>query len=163
MRNIYNTNWKNCLTLHRLSAFLVWEKQDWLKTEFQTQVLILIHFITKKRNRHASGPVHTNNIRFRYIIFFHVGSPKESIFLTTIYALYFSHHYTYIQGICQSAKYILELYICTRIWLNRLLIFIEKSSPLPGFEPDLPSRCSTNWAIQAWIFINLHKLFWACV
>ena len=28
--------------------------------------------------------------------FFNVGPPKESIFLTTIYGLYFSHHYTHI-------------------------------------------------------------------
>ena len=29
----------------------------------------------------------------------------------------------------------LELYICIQIQINQLLIFIEKLSPLPGFEP----------------------------
>ena len=34
------------------------------------------------------------------------------------------------------------------------LIFTEKFSPLPGFEPGtspVPSRYATNWAILAWI------------
>ena len=37
---------------------------------------------------------------------------------------------------------------------NQLLIFIEKFSPLPGFEPGIspvPSRYATNWAILALI------------
>ena len=29
-------------------------------------------------------------------ILFYVGSPKEDIFLTTFYGLYFSHHFTHI-------------------------------------------------------------------
>ena len=36
----------------------------------------------------------------------------------------------------------------------QLLIFIEKFSPLPGFEPGtspVPSRYATNWAILAWM------------
>ena len=36
----------------------------------------------------------------------------------------------------------------------KLLIFIEKFSPLPGFGPGtytVPSRYATNWAILAWI------------
>ena len=35
-----------------------------------------------------------------------------------------------------------------------MIIFIEKLSPLPGFEPwtsRVPSRCTSNCAIQAWI------------
>ena len=37
----------------------------------------------------------------------------------------------------------------------KLLIFIEKFSPLPGFDPGtspVPSRYATNWAILAWIW-----------
>ena len=44
------------------------------------------------------------------------------------------------------------LYICIQIQINQLLIFIEKFSPLPGFEPQtsqVPSRCATNRAIRA--------------
>ena len=40
-------------------------------------------------------------------------------------------------------------------WIIQLLIFIEKFSPLPGFElgtSPVPSRYATNWAILAWIF-----------
>ena len=44
------------LTLLRLSAIL-FGKQVWLKTEFRTKVLALIHNITEDRIRHASGPV----------------------------------------------------------------------------------------------------------
>ena len=59
-----------------------------------------------------------------------------------------------ISTICQSAEYIFELYIRIQIQINQLLIFIKKFSPLLGFEPhtyQVPSRCATNWAIQAWI------------
>ena len=38
--------------------------------------------------------------------------------------------------------------------------FIEKFSPLPGFEPGtspVPSRYATNWAILAWITVNLNR------
>ena len=76
-------------------------------------------------------------------LFFNVGPFKKSIFLTTFYGLYFSHplhiyyklHFFMISTICQSAEYILELYICIQIRINQLLIFIEKFSPLLGFEP----------------------------
>ena len=57
-----------------------------------------------------------------------------------------------ISTICQSAKYILELYICIQIQINQLLIFIEKFLPLPEFEPRtsrVTSRCVTNWAFLA--------------
>ena len=39
---------------------------------------------------------------------------------------------------CQSAEYILELYICIEIRIIPLLIFTEKFSPLLGFEPGRP-------------------------
>ena len=57
--------------------------------------------------------------------------------------------------ICQSAEYILELYICIQIRTIQLLNFTEKFSPLSGFEPGtspVPSRYATNWAILAWIY-----------
>ena len=60
--------------------------------------------------------------------------------------------------ICQSAKYILELYIHIQIKINQLLIFTEKFLPLPGFEPrtsPVPSRYATNWAILAWMDLVL--------
>ena len=60
-----------------------------------------------------------------------------------------------ISTICQSSKYLLELYI--QIQINQLLIFIEKSSPLTGFEPRtsrVTRWCATNWAIQAWILLR---------
>ena len=98
-------------------------------------------------------------------------------FLTTFYCLYFSHHYTYIANyiffvicvyilLCVKILEISEIFEsttqfkvrrssdCIQIQINQLLIFIEKFSPLPGFEPRtsrLPSPCATNWAIQAWI------------
>ena len=40
-----------------LSLF-IWV-QDWVKTEFQTNVLTLINDLTENRTRHARGPVHT--------------------------------------------------------------------------------------------------------
>ena len=59
-----------------------------------------------------------------------------------------------ISTICQSAEYILELYVCIQIQTNQLLIFTEKFLSLPGFEPGTspePNRYATNWAILAWI------------
>ena len=85
-----------------------------------------------------------NNIYFFQL---NVGPSKEDIFLTTFYGLFHS-----ISTICQSAEYILELYIRIQIWINQVLIFIEKFSPLSGFEPQtsrVPCLCATNWAIQA--------------
>ena len=38
--------------------------------------------------------------------------------------------------------------VAIQIWKFHLPIFLEKWSPLPGFEP---SRYATNWAILAWI------------
>ena len=71
-------------------------------------------------------------------------------FLTTFYGLYFSHHYTYNK---------LQSFTC---WTSvGSFICIEKLSPLPGFEPRtsrVPSRCTTNWAIQAWIGIHVTVL-----
>ena len=88
-----------------------------------------------------------------------------------------NHHFPYaniskISTICQSAKYILELYIrleftewktsaftdqATTSGSNQVLIFTEKFLPLPGFElgtsPE-PSLYTTNWAILAWIIFN---------
>ena len=37
---------------------------------------------------------YTINVK-NVFVFFKVGPPKEDIFLTTFYGLYFSHHYTY--------------------------------------------------------------------
>ena len=47
-----------------------------------------------------------------------------------------------------------RLYIGIQIQTIQLLIFTEKFSPLPGFEPGtslVPRRYATNWAILAWI------------
>ena len=54
---VLSPNEINSLTPLGLSASL-FGKQDWVMTEFQTEVLALIHNITKNRNRRASGPVH---------------------------------------------------------------------------------------------------------
>ena len=65
------------------------------------------------------------------------------------------HAHSYAQGlgfysistICQSAEYILELYIRIQIRTIQLLIFTEKFSPLQGFElgtSPVPSRYATN-------------------
>ena len=50
-----------------LSAFL-FGKQGWVKTEFKTKVLVLIHNITVNRIRHASGPVHHQHPCITYMI-----------------------------------------------------------------------------------------------
>ena len=66
-----------------------------------------------------------------------------SIFQSLLH-IYYKLHFFMISTICQSAEYILELYICIQIRINQLLIFIEKFSPLLGFEPRtswVPSRC----------------------
>ena len=70
-----------------------------------------------------------------FFSFLNVGPPKESIFLTTFYGLYFSHQYTNITNYisscysisttCQSAEYILEFYIRIQIWTIQLLIFLS--------------------------------------
>ena len=63
-----------------------------------------------------------------------------------------------ISTICQSAEYILELYILIQIRTIQLLIFTEKFSSLPGFEPGtslVSSRYATNWAILAWIGLTI--------
>ena len=47
----------------------------------------------------------------------------------------------------------MELYICIQIQINQLLIFTEKFSPLPGFEPGtdmLPIELS-------WLGFNIYK------
>ena len=44
--------------------------------------------------------------------------------------------------------------VAIQIGIIQLLIFIEKFSPLLGFEPStypVPSQYATNWAILAWI------------
>ena len=94
----------------------------------------------------------------------------EYIFLTTFNGLYFNHQLHITITISSSsymfhgdllwAAFILELYIRIQIRINQLLIFTEKFSPLPGFEPrtsPVPSRYATNWAILAWI--NMHPYF----
>ena len=110
----------------------------------------------------------------KYCFFFlNVGPPKESILLTTFYGLFSSHQYTnitnyisswlrvhahfYAQGlgfysistICQSAEYILELYIHILIQKIQLLISLKKiiikylfslknSRPCRDLNPGLP-------------------------
>ena len=47
---------------------------------------------------------------------------------------------------------------------NQLVIFIEKFSPLPGFERGsslVPSRYATNWAILAWICFHPYKSYFS--
>ena len=93
-----------------------------------------------------------------FLFFFKVGPPKESIFLTTFYCLYFSHQYTTLQITLWAAFQccINTCHICIQIQTIQLLIFTEKLSPLPGFEPGtspVPSWYATNWAILAGIFI----------
>ena len=93
-----------------------------------------------------------------------IQSPEESISLTTFYGLYITNyrsswyiHLLWAASICQSAKYILELYIRIQFRTIQLLIFTEKFSPLPEFEPrtsPVPSWYATNWAILAWIWPN---------
>ena len=42
---------------------------------------------------------------------------------------------------------VFESHIRIQIQINQLIIFMEKFSPLPGFEPRtsrVPSRCATN-------------------
>ena len=54
----------------------------------------------------------------------------------------------------QSAHIESWLYAVFKFEFNQLLIFIEKFSPLPVFEPGtspVPSRYATNWAILVWI------------
>ena len=49
-----------------------------------------------------------------------------------------------------------------KLEFNQLLIFIEKLSSLPGFEPrnsPVPSRYATNWAFAS-LFIYTIKTFW---
>ena len=56
--------------------------------------------------------------------FFNVGPPKKSIFLTTIYGLYFSHHYTDITK--YSLSHILQ--ICMPIHHTHILLTYSKMS-----------------------------------
>ena len=56
----------------------------------------------------------------------------------------------------QSANVESRLYTVFKFKFNQLLIFIEKFSPLPGFEPGtsrVPSRYANNWTILAWVFL----------
>ena len=48
----------NCLALLLLTVSL-FEKQDWVKTEFQIGVLTLVLNLRENRIRHARGPVHS--------------------------------------------------------------------------------------------------------
>ena len=112
--------------------------------------------------------------------FFYVGTPSGvhlfDHFLWSIFQSSIRHNIkqflqvltcfmvTFCGQICQSPKYILELYFHIQILINQLLIFTEKFSPLPEFEPGtspVPSRCPTNWAILVWISNQrLQKLMW---
>ena len=56
-------------------------------------------------------------------------------------------------GLC-GQLFILELYIRIQIQIIHLLIFTEKFSPLPVFEPGtspVPRQYAANSAILAWI------------
>ena len=95
----------------------------------------------------------------------------EYIFLTTFYGLYFNHQFYFTITILQvltcslwpsvSSFHVLplhlsfsDLWVVPSLFLFNVVIFIEKFSPLPGFEPGtspVPSRNATNWAILAWI------------
>ena len=57
----------NNLTLYGQSVFF-FGKQDRVKPEYHTNVLILIHNITENRLRWASGPVHFHQKRYIYTI-----------------------------------------------------------------------------------------------
>ena len=68
--------------------------------------------------------------------------------------------WTIIVSIIYSIIYILELHVCIQIWINQLLLFIEKFLPLPGFEPQtsrVPSRCADKWAICRYPSTRLHN------
>ena len=87
------------------------------------------------------------------VFFLNVGPPKESIFLDhllwSIFQSSIHNHYKlhFFMLVCQSAEYILELYICIKIPTIPLLIFTEKFSPLLGFVPGtspVPSLYATN-------------------
>ena len=110
--------------------------------------------------------------------FFMLALQRKKSFLTTFNDLYFGHHFTHFTNYnlftCWTSVvrfHVLHLHLS--FWVvglhsiyqsmplppsqhglvNQLLIFIEKFSPMRGFEPQtsqVPSRCTTNWAIQAW-------------
>ena len=100
----------------------------------------------------------------------------EYIFLTTFYGLYFNHQFYFTITILQvltcslwpsvSSFHVLplhlsfsDLWVVPSLFLFNLVIFIEKFSPLPGFEPGtspVPSRNATNWAILA----RINKKTW---
>ena len=49
-----------------------------------------------EQDHKSVGQIKQRNTSSEYYFFVVVGPPKESIFLTTIYGLDFSQHYTYI-------------------------------------------------------------------
>ena len=58
-------------------------------------------------------------------VFFHIGTPKESIFLTTIHGLYFSHHYTHYKLYFSSCG---QLFMyCINISLSDLWVLLHGS------------------------------------
>ena len=68
---------------------------DWTMV-LSAQRTIITSFIDYKNviiKTCSNGPIslHSN------IYFFNVGPPKQDIFLTTFYGIYFSHHYTYFK------------------------------------------------------------------
>ena len=56
----------------------------------------LWHVYGMEQDHKSVGQIKQRNTSSEYYFFVVVGPPKESIFLTTIYGLDFSQHYTYI-------------------------------------------------------------------
>ena len=86
-----------CLTLLTFHT-LLFGKQDWVKTEFQTKVLALIHFITENRNSCASCPVHYQHpsVTFKrhskyLILLYHRPHHHRWTYLLCVYPTHFRH------------------------------------------------------------------------
>ena len=74
--------------------------------------------------------------------------PPSMVYISVIITQLVFHS---ISAICQSAEYILELYIR----IDQLLILTEKFSPFMGFEPgtsSVPSRYATNPGLDTEIY-----------
>ena len=111
-------------------------------------VIVLLNYL---RENNKGSQNWSNKIFKCFNNFFIVGPPKESIFLTAIYVLYLSHHYTYIDGSCSvdrincslAINYKLHFFMISTICQSAncksmQLIWIQLRkilSPLPGFEP----------------------------
>ena len=135
-------------------------KKIWLKTWAFNVLSAFRHTTILKIKLLSIYQEETTQSFFWYYYFLNVGLLKESIFLTTFYGLYFSHQYTNITNYIFSwyrpsvGSFSCTAYIHLQIQSIQLLIFTEKISPLPGFEPrtsPVTSWYATNWTILAWI------------